>query len=296
MLYRMSYDIMWDHATSCNITSHHITPRHVTQSHVTSRCVTSCRVTSFRGTKGVPRKGVWTSVNIRVWTCKELRVRHDRTGCYLRPLFLGAPSVPSGTSRHIASGRITPYCWPGFAGRAPARRRAARSSLPTPPRAEWGIYCADSDWADKNMLEPSKSALKRAAASSVRPLSWVSLLWVGVRSTSELRFVESRCADSNLWVIFRLDSGSENSSLFESNFQKTQISKLKSGKYKSRNSSPKNTNLETRETSENSSRTSKKHKSRFGDWPRQRPLVNTHMYVYYMYAYIYIYIYIHIYI
>ena len=27
----------------------------------------------LRGAKGVPRKGVWTSVNMRVWTCKETR-------------------------------------------------------------------------------------------------------------------------------------------------------------------------------------------------------------------------------
>ena len=51
-------------------------------------------VLSLRGTKGVPRKGVWTLVNMRVWTCKELRVKHDRASCYLRPPFLGTPFVP----------------------------------------------------------------------------------------------------------------------------------------------------------------------------------------------------------
>ena len=47
------------------------------------------------GTKGVPRKGVWTSVKMRVWTCKESRVNNKQTSCYLRPPFLGTPLVPS---------------------------------------------------------------------------------------------------------------------------------------------------------------------------------------------------------
>ena len=49
----------------------------------------------WRGTKGVPRKGVWTPVTMRVFKCKELRVNNDRTSCYLRPPFLGTPIVPS---------------------------------------------------------------------------------------------------------------------------------------------------------------------------------------------------------
>ena len=53
-------------------------------------------VDCWRGTKGVPRKGVWASVNVRAWTCKALRAKHDRTSCYLRPPFLGTPWVPSG--------------------------------------------------------------------------------------------------------------------------------------------------------------------------------------------------------
>ena len=44
-----------------------------------------------RGPKGVPRKGVWTSVKVKVRTCKELRVKHDQTSCYLRVPFLGTP-------------------------------------------------------------------------------------------------------------------------------------------------------------------------------------------------------------
>ena len=43
------------------------------------------------GTKGVPRKGVCTSVHMRVWTCKELGANHGQTRCYLRPPFLGNP-------------------------------------------------------------------------------------------------------------------------------------------------------------------------------------------------------------
>ena len=46
-------------------------------------------------TKGVPRKGAWTSVNIRAWACKELRVTRDQPNCYLRPAFVGTPLVPS---------------------------------------------------------------------------------------------------------------------------------------------------------------------------------------------------------
>ena len=42
---------------------------------------------TLRGTKSVPRKGVGTSVasvNMRVWTCKESRAKHNQTSCYLR--------------------------------------------------------------------------------------------------------------------------------------------------------------------------------------------------------------------
>ena len=49
----------------------------------------------LEGTKGVPRKGVWTSVDMRVWTLKEWRVKHYQTSCCLRPPFLGNPLVPS---------------------------------------------------------------------------------------------------------------------------------------------------------------------------------------------------------
>ena len=49
----------------------------------------------LRGTTGVPRKGVWASVHMRVWTCEDLRAEHDQTSRYLRPPFLGTPLVPS---------------------------------------------------------------------------------------------------------------------------------------------------------------------------------------------------------
>ena len=32
---------------------------------------------------------------MRVWTCKELRVKPNQISCYLRPPFLGTPLVPS---------------------------------------------------------------------------------------------------------------------------------------------------------------------------------------------------------
>ena len=45
----------------------------------------------IRGTEGVPRKGVWTSVNMRVRTCKDLPSKRNQTSCYTRPPFLGTP-------------------------------------------------------------------------------------------------------------------------------------------------------------------------------------------------------------
>ena len=52
-------------------------------------------VVIVRGTKGVPRKWVGASVNLRVRTCTEWRVKHDQTSCCLRPQILGTPLVPS---------------------------------------------------------------------------------------------------------------------------------------------------------------------------------------------------------
>ena len=50
---------------------------------------------SLKGTKGVPRKGIGTSVNMRACTSKESRVKHDQTSCRLRPPILGTALVPS---------------------------------------------------------------------------------------------------------------------------------------------------------------------------------------------------------
>ena len=49
----------------------------------------------LEGTRGVPRKGVWRSINMRIWACEELRAKHYQTSSYLRLPFLGTPLVPS---------------------------------------------------------------------------------------------------------------------------------------------------------------------------------------------------------
>ena len=69
---------------------------------------------SPRGTKGVPRKGVWTSVNTRVWTCKEVRVKHEQTSYYLRPPFLRTPLAPSrcGAEDRRERARMAPAAAP----------------------------------------------------------------------------------------------------------------------------------------------------------------------------------------
>ena len=68
-----------------------------------------------RGTKGVPRRGVWTSVRMRVWTCEELRVKRDQTSCCLRPPILGTPLVPSRSIAHLLrvcdDAQIWGYVW-----------------------------------------------------------------------------------------------------------------------------------------------------------------------------------------
>ena len=56
---------------------------------------------TLTGTQGVPRMGVWTSVNMRGWTCEELRAKHNQASCcYLWPPCLGTPLLPS---RHMPS-------------------------------------------------------------------------------------------------------------------------------------------------------------------------------------------------
>ena len=71
-------------------------------------------VTGLRGTKGVPRKGARTSVDMRVRACKELGVERDRTGCYLRPPFLGTPpEFPLGLGGRCpsAAARVNIYIY-----------------------------------------------------------------------------------------------------------------------------------------------------------------------------------------
>ena len=86
-----------------------------------------------RGTRGVPRKGVWTSVNMRVWTCKESKVKHNQTSCYLRPPFLGTPLVPSRSESPAAAVfRVTPR----IGVRAHVSRRSEPSDILTPPHTQ----------------------------------------------------------------------------------------------------------------------------------------------------------------
>ena len=90
--------------------------------------------------RGVPRKGVWASVNARAWACEELGVKHNQTGCYLRPPFLGAPWVPSrlGGRRDAAKHGAKPLdgAWWRRTRRALARRRAETvpSDVPRNPK------------------------------------------------------------------------------------------------------------------------------------------------------------------
>ena len=60
------------------------------------------RLREIRGSQG----RVWASVDMRVWACKESWVKRDQTSCYLRPPFLGTPSIPSRT-KLIPSGVVT---------------------------------------------------------------------------------------------------------------------------------------------------------------------------------------------
>ena len=63
----------------------------------------------LRGTKGVPRKWVWTSVNMRVWTCKEWGVKQYQTSGYLRPPFLETPLVPSKSCAEVVATNPFPF-------------------------------------------------------------------------------------------------------------------------------------------------------------------------------------------
>ena len=59
---------------------------------------------SLRGTKRVARKGVRTSVTMRVWTCEGMRVKHNQASDYLRPPFIGTPYLPLDSERHQTRG------------------------------------------------------------------------------------------------------------------------------------------------------------------------------------------------
>ena len=47
----------------------------------------------FKRNQGGPKEEGLTSVDIRVWTCKELRAKHYQTSCSSRPPFLGTPLI-----------------------------------------------------------------------------------------------------------------------------------------------------------------------------------------------------------
>ena len=102
------------------------------------------------GTEGVPRKGVWASVNTSVWTCKWLRVSHNQASCDLPPPFLGTPLVPSrlrgdrsfressvpGNARVCGSGKATTI-W--------SFRHCKRAACILGPRSNWSRYAAFPD-------------------------------------------------------------------------------------------------------------------------------------------------------
>ena len=69
--------------------------------------------------KGNQETGVWTSVNIRAWTCKDLRTKHNETSCYLRPPFLGTPISSLQTKGSAWKWHLGPWCgreWTGNGG------------------------------------------------------------------------------------------------------------------------------------------------------------------------------------
>ena len=49
----------------------------------------------FKGNQGGPKEGGSNIGQPEGLNSKELRVKHDRTSCYIRPPFLGTPLVPS---------------------------------------------------------------------------------------------------------------------------------------------------------------------------------------------------------
>ena len=65
---------------------------------------------TLRGAEGVPRKGAWASVDVRVWTCKESGAKHNQTRCHLRPPLLGTPLVPSRWTGAMRKAMRTGIC------------------------------------------------------------------------------------------------------------------------------------------------------------------------------------------
>ena len=113
------------------------------------------------GTKGVPRQGVWTSVNVRVWTCKELRVKRNQTSCYSRHPFLGTPVAPSRVGGEISeSARCSWGSWAGVGWGFPLKSNV---EIKKPP-LKWNISkevlwfgkksfnCTRKSWNSKGML------------------------------------------------------------------------------------------------------------------------------------------------
>ena len=90
-----------------------------------------------KGNSGGPKEGGFEHRStMRVWTCKELRAKRDRTGCYVRPPFLGSPLVlsrilPRRAQRAARACRgAGRKCWGG--GESERRRPAPRDSSGRP--------------------------------------------------------------------------------------------------------------------------------------------------------------------
>ena len=86
--------IRWYNIIHHNIIYDHFTPgRRIGRDHMIWNCEVKARLVDVRGAKVVPRKGVWASVDMRVWTCREFSAKHHQTSCYLRPPVLGTHLV-----------------------------------------------------------------------------------------------------------------------------------------------------------------------------------------------------------
>ena len=81
----------------------------------------------LRGSQG---RAFWTSVNMTVCTCGELKPKHNQISCYLRPPFLGAPLGPSRP--------MVPQVTPQNEGAPPAERWRRRRR--TAPKIDVFVY------------------------------------------------------------------------------------------------------------------------------------------------------------